>query len=106
MKNEVVEMVCKYSRKMQDICNRNRLVEITMLSVFREGAAIDELEPLLKEYDHLADEGGGCLLLLAELINNLGKAYKAVGREQEYGSLCERLQQEAPGFSELGWIKH
>ncbi len=82
-----------------------------MLGSFRDRAAIAELEPLLVEYDALTgdEEGdrGGCPLLYAELINNLGLAYgRTLGRETDVARLQERVQREAPYFAKHGLIVH
>lgn len=96
-------MACRYrwgeKQEIQDLCNRNRLVGATMLSAFRDQAAIAELEPLLERYDQIIEKVEGCPLLLAEIINNLALAYQREGRTEDYAQLQERVRREAPYFA-------
>ena len=107
-------MACRYDQqerpRIEQICQKNRLVATTMLDVCRDQAAIAELEPLLVEYDLIierdVEQEEGCPLLLAALLNNLSIAYQREHRQADLDILRERVEREAGYLSQHGLLRH
>jgi len=103
-------MACEYDQKerprIEQICQRNKLAATTMLDICRDQVAIEELEPLLVEYDLAVEQEEGCPLLLAALLNNLSIAYHREQRQADLDTLRERGEREAAYLSRYGLLRH